>query len=167
MKRHTVLFTWRDTLLLLLSTFLSITMKREPVLAGVHVHVRRYVCVCVEVCVLYARIFAFQLFSSNFIPKAHMFGDNVSALKPGRLSQVSQEALISSFCSHRINYCQGQPPPFPPIPRPSPPHCGQACLLALKLACKSLRVHAHFPYVRVRACVHKRQSHLHKCRFVL
>lgn len=67
-------------------------------------------CVCVEVCVLYARIFAFQLFSSNFIPKAHMFGDNVSALKPGRLSQVSQEALISSFCSHRINYCQGQPP---------------------------------------------------------
>lgn len=101
-----------------------------------------------EVCVLYARIFAFQLFSSNFIPKAHMFGDNVSALKPGRLSQVSQEALISSFCSHRINYCQGQPPPHP-----SPPHCGQACLLALKLACKSLGVHAHFPYVRVRACV--------------
>lgn len=69
-------------------------------------------CACVEACVLYARIFAFQLFSSNF-PKAHMFGDNVSALKPGRLSQVSQEALISSFCSRRINYCQGQPPPHP------------------------------------------------------
>lgn len=70
---------------------------------------------CVEVRVLRAYIFAFQLLSSNFIPKAHMFGDNVSALKPGRLSQVSQEALISSFCSHRINYCQGQPrPPAPP-----------------------------------------------------
>lgn len=153
MKRHAVIFTWRDTLPLLLSTFLSITMKWEPVLAGVHVHVRRHVCARAWKCVSCTH--AYPPF--NFFPRTSFLRPTCLATMSAHLNQGAylkclKRLLSVPFVVAGLTTVGGNPPPASPIPRPSPPHCGQqACLRALKLACKSLRAHAHFPYVRVRA----------------
>lgn len=111
MKRRTVLFTWRDTLLLLLSTFLSITTKREPVLAGVHVHVRRSVCVRWK-CVSYTHVYS----PFNFFPRTSFLRPTCLAtmsahLNPGAYLKCLKRLLSVPFVVTGLTTVRGNPPP--------------------------------------------------------
>lgn len=81
MNGCTVIFTSCDTVLLLCTLFLVLLMTTT-----------------IELCVFFLPFFL------TCIPMPCMFGDNVSALELTSLSQVFQEALISSLCNNGINY---------------------------------------------------------------
>lgn len=58
-------------------------------------------CVCLHACVcVYVFLFLLCLHSHALCG----FSDSVSALKPSKLSQVLQEALISFLCYNRVKY---------------------------------------------------------------
>lgn len=111
MKRHAVIFTWRDTLPLLLSTFLSITMKWEPVLAGVHVHVRRHVCARAWKCVSCTRVYP----PFNFFPRTSFLRPTCLATMSAHLNQGAylkclKRLLSVPFVVAGLTTVRGNPP---------------------------------------------------------